>query len=82
LPIDALVEAKGTEVGTEVDGPSHFVGRKAMGRTLLKCRSEYTGRDFGIGKNLNKEYTFAHFFVFERAGSIRPSRQFNSLNMT
>ena len=38
LPIDALVEAKGTEVGTEVDGPSHFVGRKATGRTLLKRR--------------------------------------------
>jgi hypothetical protein len=66
LPIDALVEAKGTEVGTEVDGPSHFVGRKAMGRTLLKCRSEYTGRDFGIGKNLNKEYTFAPFSLYLR----------------
>jgi hypothetical protein len=32
------VEVKGTKVGVEVDGPSHFVGRKATGRTLLKRR--------------------------------------------
>ena len=36
--LDALVEVKGTEVGIEVDGPSHFVGRGATGRTLLKRR--------------------------------------------
>jgi hypothetical protein len=40
--LDALVELKGTKVGTEVDSPSHFVGRKAMGVTLLKCRQVKT----------------------------------------
>jgi hypothetical protein len=37
--LDALVEVKGAKVGiVELDGPSHFVGRKAMGWTLLKRR--------------------------------------------
>eukprot|EP00956_Cyclotella_meneghiniana_P015281 scaffold23234_cov67-Cyclotella_meneghiniana.AAC.1 len=36
--IDALVEINGTKVGIEVDGPSHFIGRKPNGRTLLKRR--------------------------------------------
>jgi hypothetical protein len=36
--LDALVEVKGAKVGIELDGPSHFVGRKATGRTLLKRR--------------------------------------------
>jgi hypothetical protein len=36
--LDALVEVNGTKVGVEVDGPFHFVGRKATGRTLLKRR--------------------------------------------
>jgi hypothetical protein len=33
--LNALVEVKGTKVGIEVDGPSHFVGRKANGSTIL-----------------------------------------------
>jgi hypothetical protein len=37
--LDALVEVKEAKVGiVEFDGPSHFVGRKAMGWTLLKHR--------------------------------------------
>jgi hypothetical protein len=36
--LDALVEVKGTKVGIEVDGPSHFFGGKATGKTLLKRR--------------------------------------------
>ncbi len=36
--MDAPVEVNGTKVGIEVDGPSHFVGRKATGRSFLKCR--------------------------------------------
>ena len=36
--IDALVEASGKKIGIEVDGPSHFVGRKPTGSTLLKHR--------------------------------------------
>ncbi len=33
---------KGTKVGIEVDGPSHFVGRKANGSTILKRRQVST----------------------------------------
>mmetsp|Transcript_7488 Transcript_7488/g.13469 ORF Transcript_7488/g.13469 Transcript_7488/m.13469 type:complete len:606 (+) Transcript_7488:178-1995(+) len=36
--IDALVEVKGKKVGVEVDGPSHFIGRKPTGSTILKRR--------------------------------------------
>ncbi len=36
------MEVKRTKVGIEVDGPSHFAGRKAMGKTLLKCRQVST----------------------------------------
>ena len=36
--IDALVEINGKKVGVEVDGPSHFIGRRPNGRTLLKRR--------------------------------------------
>ena len=46
--LDALVEqVKLTKVGIEVDGPTHFVGRKAMGwDTSEKQASEYSGHDF------------------------------------
>ena len=40
--LDALVEVKETKVGIDVDGPSHFVGRKATGVTLMKCRQVST----------------------------------------
>ncbi|KAL7534375.1 hypothetical protein ACHAXR_005828, partial [Thalassiosira sp. AJA248-18] len=36
--LDATVEVNGRNVGVEVDGPSHFIGRKPTGRTLLKRR--------------------------------------------
>ncbi|KAL7530600.1 hypothetical protein ACHAXR_004948 [Thalassiosira sp. AJA248-18] len=36
--LDALVEVNGSKVGIEVDGPSHFVGRKPTGSTILKHR--------------------------------------------
>jgi hypothetical protein len=36
--IDALVEIRGEKIGVEVDGPSHFIGYKPKGHTLLKRR--------------------------------------------
>jgi len=36
--IDALVKVIGKEVGVEVDGPSHFLGRNPTGSTILKRR--------------------------------------------
>ena len=36
--IDAVVEIDGKKIGIEVDGPSHFIGRTANGKTLLKRR--------------------------------------------
>jgi len=36
--LDALVEVYGKEVGIEVDGPTHFIGIKPTGSTLLKRR--------------------------------------------
>ena len=40
--LDALVEVHGKKIGIEVDGPSHFVGRKPTGSTLLKRRQVNT----------------------------------------
>ena len=34
--LDALVKVNGKNVGVEVDGPSHFIGRKPTGSTMLK----------------------------------------------
>ena len=39
--LDALVQVDGKKIGVEVDGPSHFVGRKLTGGTILKRRQEY-----------------------------------------
>tara|TARA_B100000768_G_scaffold175280_1_gene186521 strand:+ start:43 stop:1158 length:1116 start_codon:yes stop_codon:yes gene_type:complete len=36
--LDAVVQLDGREVGIEVDGPSHFVGRTPTGSTALKRR--------------------------------------------
>lgn len=36
--LDALVEVDGTKIGIEVDGPSHFIGEKPTGSTILKHR--------------------------------------------
>ncbi|KAL7530977.1 hypothetical protein ACHAXR_003777 [Thalassiosira sp. AJA248-18] len=36
--LDATVEANGREVGVEVDGTFHFIGRKPTGKTILKRR--------------------------------------------
>ena len=36
--LDALVEVNGKKIGIEVDGPSHFLGRKPTGNTILKHR--------------------------------------------
>ena len=36
--LDAIVEAYGNKIGVEVDGPSHFVGKKPTGSTILKRR--------------------------------------------
>ena len=36
--LDALVEVDGNTIGFEVDGTSHFVGRKPSGSIILKRR--------------------------------------------
>jgi len=36
--IDAIVEVNRKQIAIEVDGPSHFVGRDPIGRTILKHR--------------------------------------------
>ncbi|KAL7527120.1 hypothetical protein ACHAXR_001814 [Thalassiosira sp. AJA248-18] len=36
--LDATVEVNGRQVGVEVDGPWHFIGRKPTGSTILKRR--------------------------------------------
>ncbi len=36
--LDALVEVNGKKIGVEVDGPSHFLGMKPTGSTILKRR--------------------------------------------
>jgi hypothetical protein len=36
--LDALVEIENDKVGIEIDGPSHFIGRKPSGSTVLKRR--------------------------------------------
>lgn len=36
--LDATVEVNGNTIGIEVDGPSHFLGRKPTGSTILKHR--------------------------------------------
>ena len=36
--LDALVDVNGKKLGVEVDGPSHFVGRKPTGSTIVKHR--------------------------------------------
>jgi hypothetical protein len=36
--LDAVVEVNGKQVGVEVDGPSHFIGRELTGSTILKHR--------------------------------------------
>eukprot|EP00579_Thalassiosira_antarctica_P011504 CAMPEP_0201911768 /NCGR_PEP_ID=MMETSP0903-20130614/2602_1 /ASSEMBLY_ACC=CAM_ASM_000552 /TAXON_ID=420261 /ORGANISM="Thalassiosira antarctica, Strain CCMP982" /LENGTH=502 /DNA_ID=CAMNT_0048446557 /DNA_START=456 /DNA_END=1964 /DNA_ORIENTATION=- len=40
--LDALVEVNGEKIGIEVDGPSHFLGRKPTGSTILKHRQVTT----------------------------------------
>lgn len=34
--VDALVEIDGEDIAVEVDGPSHFIGRRPTGSTMLK----------------------------------------------
>jgi len=36
--IDAVVEVNGRQIAVEVDGPSHFIGRDPIGKTILKHR--------------------------------------------
>ena len=36
--LDALVEVNGKQVGIEVDGPIHFIGRQPTGSIMLKRR--------------------------------------------
>merc|ERR1712032_1602522 len=36
--LDAVVEVEQGEVGVEVDGPSHFIGKRPTGSTMLKRR--------------------------------------------
>ena len=39
--IDGLIELNGKKVGIEVDGPSHFIGRRQNGPTVLKHRQVF-----------------------------------------
>ena len=36
--LDATIKQNGKVIGLEVDGPSHFIGRKKKGNTILKQR--------------------------------------------
>lgn len=36
--IHAVVDVNGTKMAIEVDGPSHFLGRRPTGNTILKHR--------------------------------------------
>lgn len=42
--LDAIVEVHGKTIGIEVDGPSHFAGRRLTGNAALK-RRQVTGLD-------------------------------------
>ena len=67
--LDALVEVKGMKIGIEVDGPSHFIGKKPTGSTILKHRQisnleeiplvsvPYWEWDI-LGKNSRKKQTY------------------------
>jgi len=60
------VEVNGNKMGIEVDGPSHFVGRKPTGSTLLKHRQVST---------LDEINLFLYLIGSEtRIGRIVPSR--------
>ena len=36
--LDAVIQVNGKKLGIEVDGPTHFVGKKPTGSTILKHR--------------------------------------------
>ena len=36
--LDAVLEVNGKQIGIEVDGPTHFIGRNPNGSTILKHR--------------------------------------------
>ena len=36
--LDALVDVDGKKIGLEIDGPTHFIGRRPTGSTILKRR--------------------------------------------
>jgi len=74
--LDALVEVNGREVEIEVDGPSHFVGRKPTGSTTLKRRQiasvegvalvsipYWEWNELGRGRNNKRAYLWAQLEV-------------------
>ncbi len=42
IRVDALIDLNGEKMAVEVDGPSHFVGRKLTGNSILKHRQVST----------------------------------------
>ncbi len=42
------MEVNGKKIGIEVDGPSHFIGRKPTGSTILKRRQVDTLDDIRV----------------------------------
>ena len=46
--LDALVDVDGKQLGVEVDGPFHFVGRKPTGSTILKRRQVFEADEIPV----------------------------------
>ena len=83
--IDALVEANGKKIGIEVDGPSHFVGKKPTGSTLLKHRQVNTLDEIEVisvpywewdklGKDVAKKQQYLRFELGLLRGSQRAAQ--------
>eukprot|EP00984_Skeletonema_dohrnii_P013476 scaffold5585_cov94-Skeletonema_dohrnii-CCMP3373.AAC.3 len=67
--IDALVEVSGKQVGIEVDGPSHFIGRSKfpLARTILKRRQ--------VPSIDNIELVFVPYWEWEKLGNDEVKKQ-------
>jgi hypothetical protein len=67
--IDALAEVSGKQVGIEVDGPSHFIGRSKspLARTILKRRQ--------VPSIDNIELVFVPYWEWEKLGNDEVKKQ-------
>ena len=64
--IDLVLECDGTRIGVEVDGPSHFIGRKPNGATQLKRRQL---------RNLGWTLLSVPYWEWDTLGSNRESQR-------